>query len=296
LGVSKAEVLSGLEDVITSNEFGLIAEFKALWPGSSYVPAANNTLDRSGYAGEGNKEVVFAQKFNNTQDYNGNVDGNRWMVMMGMRNTNWSPYGKGWGACTVNPKLVSSFANDDKRKSASIIDIVGEGITTFDKSGQREYTGYTNKKYTPTALPDGSSNTGGSNDFQISQDQDYIVIRYADVLLMAAELGSPNAQAYYDAVRTRAGLTSRAVSQANLIEERKLEFAFEGIRYWDLLRQGLSTAASTIADTQDLLSGNVPDQVVIKEADITKTRGFMQIPNTQVTLSNGVLVQNNGWN
>jgi hypothetical protein len=296
LGVTKTEVLAGLEDVITSNEFELIAEFKALWPGSSYVPAANNTLDRSAYAGEGNKEVVFAQKFNNTQDYNGNVDGNRWLVMMGMRNTNWSPYGKGWGACTVNPKLVSAFESNDKRKSASIIDIAGEGINTFDKSGQREYTGYTNKKYTPTALPDGSSNTGGSNDFQISQDQDYIVIRYADVLLMAAELGSPNAQTYYDAVRTRAGLTSRAVTQANLMEERKLEFAFEGIRYWDLLRQGLSTAASTIADTQDVLSGNVPDQVVIKEADITKTRGFMQIPNTQVTLSNGVLVQNNGWN
>jgi len=296
LGVSKAEVLSGLEDVITSNEFELLAEFKALWPGSSYLPAANNTLDRTGYAGEGNKEVVFAQKFNNTQDYNGNVDGNRWMVMMGLRNANWSPYGKGWGACTVNPKLVSAFDSNDKRKSASIIDIVGEGITTFDKSGQREYTGYTNKKYTPTALPDGSSNTGGSNDFQISQDQDYIVIRYADVLLMAAELGSPNAQAYYDAVRTRAGLTSRAVTQANLLEERKFEFAFEGLRYWDLLRQGLSTAASTIAETQDVLSGNVPDQVVINEADITKTRGFMQIPNTQVTLSNGVLVQNNGWN
>ena len=260
------------------------------------MPAANNTLDRSGYAGEGNKETVFAQKFNNTQDYNGNVDGNRWLVMMGMRNTNWSPYGKGWGACTVEPKLVAAFDNDDKRKSASIIDIAGEGITGFDVKGQREYTGYTNKKYTPTALPDGSSNTGGSNDFQISQDQDFVVIRYADVLLMAAEMGSPNAQAYYDAVRTRAGLSSRAVTQANILEERRLEFAFEGLRYWDLLRQGLSTAASTLAETQDVLSAGVADQVVIKEADITKTRGFMQIPTTQITLSNGVLVQNNGWN
>ena len=296
LGVTKAEVLAGLEDVIASNEFGLLTDYKALWPASSYVPAANNTLDRSGYAGEGNKETVFAQKFNNTQDYNGNVDGNRWLVMMGMRNTNWSPYGKGWGACTVEPKLVAAFDNDDKRKSASIIDIAGEGITGFDVKGQREYTGYTNKKYTPTALPDGSSNTGGSNDFQISQDQDFVVIRYADVLLMAAEMGSPNAQAYYDAVRTRAGLSSRAVTQANILEERRLEFAFEGLRYWDLLRQGLSTAASTLAETQDVLSAGVADQVVIKEADITKTRGFMQIPTTQITLSTGVLVQNNGWN
>jgi starch-binding outer membrane protein, SusD/RagB family len=296
IGVTAAEALAGLEDVIASNEFQLLDEFKSLWPAASYVPkASDNTLDRSAYAGEGNREIVFAQKFNSTQDYNGNVDGNRWLVMMGMRNTNWSPYGKGWGAATVNPRLVGEFASNDERKSASIIDIAGEGITGFDMKDQREYTGFTNKKYTPTSLPDGSSNTGGSNDFQISQDQDFIVIRYADVLLMAAELGSPNAQTYYDEVRTRAGLTARPVSLSNILEERKFEFAFEGLRYWDLLRQGLSTAAATIAQTQNVVSGTVPDQVVINAADITKTRGFMQIPNTQITLSGGTLEQNEGW-
>lgn len=296
LGVTGPEVLAGLEDVITSNEFALVQEFKSLWPASSYVPAAGNTLDRSAYAGEGNVEIVFAQKFNSTQDYNGNLDGNRWLVLMGMRNTNYSPYGKGWGACTVNPTLVSAFSNDDDRKTASIIDIAAEGVTDFDVAGQREYTGYSNKKYTPIALPDGTSDTGGGNDFQISQDQDFIVIRYADVLLMAAELGSANAQTYYDEVRTRAGLTTRAVSLANILEERKFEFAFEGIRYWDLLRQGLATAAATITQTQNVQSGTVSDQVVINEAKILETRGFMQIPNTQITLSNNVLIQNQGWN
>jgi len=295
LGVTSAQVLAGLEDVIASNEFALVEEFKALWPAASYVPGDNNTLNVSGYAGEGNSEIVFAQKFNSTQDYNGNVDGNRWLVMMGMRNTNYSPYGKGWGACTVNPRLVAEFSVGDERKAASIIDIEGEAVPDFDLGDQREYTGYTNKKYTPTALPDGSSNTGGGNDFQVSQDQDFIVIRYADVLLMAAELGSANAQSYYDEVRTRAGLTSRAPTLSNILEERKFEFAFEGIRYWDLLRQGLSTAALTIAQTQDVLSGEADDQVVIEAAKITETRGFMQIPNTQITLSSGVLVQNEGW-
>lgn len=298
LGVSKAEVLQGLEDVISSGEYGLVEEYKALWPAASYVPdVADNTLDKSGYAGMGNKETVFAQKFNNTQDYNGMLDGNRWLVMMGMRNTNYAPYGKGWGACTVNPRLVNAFEAGDQRRTASVIDLEREGIAgTFDIKDQREYTGYTNKKYTPVALPDGTSDTGGSNDFQISQDQDFIVIRYADVLLMAAELGSANAQAYFDAVRKRAGLSPKPVTKENLLEERKLEFAFEGIRYWDLLRQGLGTAASTIAQTQNVLSGNAADQVVIKAENISKTRGFMQIPNTQITLSKGVLVQNPGWN
>ncbi len=299
LGVTKAEILAGLEDVIASNEFGLVEDFKSLWPAASYVAnATKNTLDKSGYAGKGNKETVFAQKFNNTQNYDGMMDGNRWLVMMGMRNTNWSPYGKGWGACTVNPKLINAFATGDTRKTASAIDIAGEGIKkSFDLKDQREYTGYSVKKYTPTALPDGTSDTGGSNDNQISQDQDFVVIRYADVLLMAAELGSTNAVAYYNAVHTRAGLTAKAsVTNDDILEERRFEFAFEGLRYWDLLRQGLATAANTIAESNvSVLSGNVEEKISILSSNITTTRGFMQIPNTQITLSNGVLLQNTGW-
>lgn len=299
LNLSKSDVLRGLEDVIESNEFNLLDNFASLWPAASYVPnASDNTLDRTLYAGQGNAEVVFAKKFNNTQNYNGNIDGNRWLVMLGLRNTNASPYGQGWGAATVNPRLVSAFQNGDTRRAASVIDIEGEGIMNFDHNDQREYTGYANKKYTPTALPDGTSNTGGENDFQISQDQDFFVIRYADVLLMAAELGSANAQSYFNAVRQRAyGATYSQipVNSANILQERRLEFAFEGIRYWDLLRQGLDFAANTIAQTQSVISGSAPDQVVIRAENIRNTRGFMQIPNNQITLSNGVLTQNQGW-
>lgn len=298
LGVTKAEVLSGLEDIISSEEFGLVEDYKSLWPAASYIAnATDNTLDKSGYAGKGNKETVFAQKFNNTQNYSGMMDGNRWLVMMGMRNTNWSPYGKGWGACTVNPLLIKAFETGDIRKAASAIDIAGEGIeSSFDLKDQREYTGYSVKKYTPTALPDGTSDTGGSNDNQISQDQDFVVIRYADVLLMAAELGATNSVKYYNDVHTRAGLTAKAsITAADILQERRFEFAFEGLRYWDLLRQGLSTAASTIAQTQSVLSGKADDTVVITAENITATRGFMQIPNTQITLSAGVLIQNDGW-
>jgi hypothetical protein len=300
LGVTKAEVLQGLEDVVSSAEFDLVPDFSALWPASSFIPnAADNTLDISQYAGKGNIEVVFAQKFNNTQNYNGNIDGNRWLVMMGMRNTNFSPYGKGWGACTVSKRLFDEFENIDTRKVASIINIEGEGVVAFDLKDQREYTGYTNKKYTPTALLDGTSNTGGSKDFQISQDQDFFVIRYADVLLMAAELGSAKSQEYLDKVRQRAYKTSFVsvpATKDNILRERKFEFAFEGIRYWDLLRQGLNVAAARIAQTETVKSGTVPEVLTITQDNIVKTRGFMQIPNTQITLSNGKMVQNNGWN
>ena len=292
--------LAGLENVIDEGGFGLVEEYKNLWEAACTVPVAeDNTLDRSAWAGRGNKELVFTQKFNYTQDYNGNLDGNRWLVMMGLRNTNYSPYGQGWGSCTVNPKTYQAFHLEDPRRSASIIDIEGEGIAeTFDFDDQREYTGYTVKKYTPMAYPDGTTALEGLGDgnFQHSQYQDFVVIRYSDVLLMAAEMGSNRAQEFFDMVRGRVGLSSKTATIENILEERRYEFAFEGLRYWDLLRQGIQVAANTIAlDNYPVLSGNDADYVTISAANIIEKGGFMQIPNTQITLSNGVLKQNPGW-
>jgi hypothetical protein len=115
---------------------------------------------------------------------------------------------------------------------------------------------------------------------------------------MAAELGSPNAQTYFDDVRKRAfgaNFVQVPVTQANIINERRLEFAGEGIRYWDLLRQGINTAASTIAETVTLQNGGVNTTKTISASKITETKGLAQIPNSQITLSSGVLKQNAGW-
>lgn len=78
------------------------------------------------------------------------------------------------------------------------------------------------------------------------------IIRYADVLLMAAEatLGGIsgdkpadtygiNGQACFDQVRSRAHASSKALTMANLQEERKLEFTGEYLRKYDLMRWGI---------------------------------------------------------
>ena len=205
-----------------------------------------------------------------------------------------------------------------------VIDLANEGIADMAEykkalPDQREYTGYFNKKYTALSKwfqgEDGSwslthyYNDVMAGDFQISQPIDYVLIRYADVLLMAAELGSPNAQRYFNEVRQRAftedllGLPvindyykEKAATKDNIMEERHLEFAFEGIRYWDLLRQGVDVAATTIAaSSENVLSGGNEDQVTITASNISAKRGFCQIPLTQIQLSNNVLKQNAGW-
>ena len=288
-GVTREKALACCEDIIKSGEYALVPEYKNLWPAASagIAEKGDATTLLGTYAGDGNAETVLSMKFTNTQDYNGNADSNRWQVMVGMRSLNAAPYGKGWGAMTVNPLFVNSYEAGDLRREASVIDIVNEGVASVDGfdasySDWREYTGYCVKKYSPL--------------FQTQNHQDWVIIRYADVLLMAAELGSSSAQAYLDQVRSRAGLQSVAATKANIMKERKYEFAFEAINYWDLLRQGVDYAASQIATNGiHVMSGGIDDIVVISAQNIISKQGLSQIPQNQITLSNGVLKQNAGW-
>lgn len=327
-GITKDDVVGALKDIIESKEFDLVDEFRNLWPAASTTLTATVSGDetvygvdaeKTTYAGDGNREVILAQKFNNTQSYsNSSIDANRWLVMLGMRDQYWSPYGQGWGCATVNPKMWEAYKAGDTRKAASIISFVSEGLDKnkdYAKgiSKWREFTGYCIKKYTPLAFPDGksASKPDGSGDMQISQHQDYVVIRYADVLLMAAELGL-DAQENFNKVRKRAyqttdekgalvissNYTELVPTKENLMNERMLEFAFEGIRYWDLLRQGIDYAASQIATSGiSTTSGDIenPDIVTITAENIKSKKGLIQIPGTQITLSNNLLKQNAGW-
>jgi hypothetical protein len=288
--VTKSQALTYLEDVVSTSGYGLVEDFANLWPAASLA----------NYAKEDNKETIFAIKYTYTSDYNGNTDGNHWMIMAGMREQAIFPYGNGWGAETVNPKLWNAYAATDTRRAASIISIVDEKLAFVNQPKQREYTGYYEKKYSPMIdetgkpLPEGYGNTS----FQIGQFQDYVSIRYADVLLMAAELGSANAQTYFDQVRRRAlqgAFTPLVISPDNIMKERRLEFAFEGIRYYDLLRQGVDRAAQQIAESTTVLNGGVSTQKTILATNIISTQGLQQIPYNQINLANGTLKQNAGW-
>lgn len=289
--VTKSQALDYLENTITKSGYGLVDNFADLWPAAS--------IDN--YAGEDNEETVFAIKYTYTSDYNGNTDGNHWMVMYGIREQSIYPYGNGWGGATVNPKLWDAYSDNDTRRAATIISIDDENIDFENIDRQREYTGYYGKKYAPMSYPNGRSvadSLSGGGGFMITQFEDYVSIRYADVLLMAAELGSANAQDYFDQVRQRAyqgAFSSIPVTQENIMKERRLEFALEGIRYWDLLRQGVDVAANAIAESTTLQNGGTPTPKVILASKLQATNGFQQIPHNQITLSSGVLVQNEGW-
>lgn len=305
--ISRQEALAAVEDVIAKSKYQLVPEFKNLWPAASLVPvegALGWDPEKSTYAGDANSEVILAQTFTPTQDYDGNNDANRWLVNLGMRNINSSPYGKGWGIATLTPFYFRNFFDArDKRRAASAIDLASEGVTSTPdyNSGYkdwREYTGLNFKKYTPLVFGNGkpATNPDGTADFMINNAQPWIIVRYADVLLMAAELGSSNASQYLDMVRDRAGLPHVDATRQNILDERARELAYEGLRYWDLLRQGVEVMADAVMRSAGTVqNGGRNAEVTYDRAKIVATGGFSQIPANQISLSHGVLKQNPGW-
>jgi len=306
--VTQQQALDYLEDVIQNSGYGLLDNYSDLWPAAATYEAAKarKEIAENTYAGETNMEVVFAIKYTYTSSYDDdNQDGNHWMVMNGLRKVSEPKYGygNGWGACTVIPEVYLNWDTEDDRREASIMAIKEEnvGFSSKDIRDVKEYTGYYTKKYIPTCDAEKNSiaqDIYGGDDFMIAQFQDYFSIRYSDVLLMAAELGSDNALDYVNMVHTRScpdELTS--VNKDIIFEERRLEFAFEGLRYWDLLRYDhtLQYAADKVSIVDMVLTNNIPVEKVIDGQKLIDTRGLFQIPNNQITLTDGVLKQNPGW-
>ncbi|UAY57070.1 RagB/SusD family nutrient uptake outer membrane protein [Arachidicoccus terrestris] len=288
-GYTKDNATAAIDDVIKNSGYGLVQHFKDLWRAASL----------NDFAGQNNKEAVFAIQYSGAGMGNWDLqNGNRFQVMIGIRNQVVGPYYKGWGFGPVNPGLWNDYKDGDTRKTATIISIDGEGLSgSYSVSDQAQYTGYFWKKYQPVGGPDRPDANGG--DFQIDNYDNYVVIRFADVLLMGAELNLDKnlskAQGYLNQVRDRAfedashrvTLTAGAAGLKTIMEERRLELALEGQRYWDLLRQGMTVAKAAIDNTiggADFLV-NFP----------TETKGLFEIPQTQIGLSNGTLVQNPGY-
>lgn len=121
---------------------------------------------------------------------------------------------------------------------------------------------------------------------------DWIVLRYADVLLMHVEAilagaeatTSSNAIASFQEVRMRAGITATvtSITKEDLLNERRVELAFENQRFFDLLRFG---------EAQNVLSGYATENGY----SFSSTALLLPIPSSEINLSKGLLVQNPGY-
>ena len=145
------------------------------------------------------------------------------------------------------------------------------------------------------------------NNMQAAHYADITLIRYADVLLMDTELtGDP---AGMNAVRKRAGLDAVGYSWEAIRNERHWELATEGLRYQDLRRwsgtgagegsivcKALEGQAGQIIWNKGVQSTQPLKHITCSWTErYTKTNGFIFKPYQQVTLSQGTVNQNPGW-
>jgi hypothetical protein len=322
--VTKAEVIAWLEECINNSGYGLMPEFRNLWPYSianatysdtPYKYAVDNGLDWYQEHGD-NYETMFALKYSTFASWGTSIYySNQMNLFFGWRDyNNGGVNGNGWGMGTVNKTLWDAWDDADIRKRGSICLVndpaegtdpdYGLGTNLHDK--QMDETGYWQKKYRPINVYKNADwhnysvdLYNANDDFQLNNMQDIVLIRFADVLLMHSEL-SETVDGIND-VRARVGLTDvGAYSLDALKAERRFELAFEGERYYDLLRWA---GKSNLAEVETILEAK-NGQVTINNGisgfkrgvDFRpETGGFLQIPNREIALSEGVLVQNTGW-
>ncbi len=314
---SKAEATAAINDVVENGGYELEKNYADFWmPSCTEDGSSNGTYawkttyagkwyDGSSWqAGQGHlsKEIVLNLKLNSTHDYNGNGDGNTFSVYLGPRNKCATSVciASGWGACSVTPYFVEQYKNDP-RFNACVWGAQEAGFTA-DEADSYEYTGYYTRKYAPMCFADGTRQEVGfklgEQHQNITYYQDYTIMRYADVLLMHSELnGTADG---LNKVRARVGLDAEDYSIDNIRKERAIELAFEGVHFWDLMRYEKDGvyAAKAIYEAQNgakVKNGGVETTTSFSMENFNQKKGLMQIPNTQITLSGGVLTQNAGW-
>ena len=304
-----------------------------------------NCFDQPGM-GNGNKEELFQIQFMNASKWDLDQKGPYscarmycnylsvfWALRVnghnGDRNFTY-PFTQGWGQGTPSNNIWDdwTFAENeggytDIRKLGSLIDGVTENkeIDYEFVKDCCEASGFGVKKYNGVTLDALTGDSpwwdfaGGEsfkgtleNPMQGDHFEDFYLMRYADVLLMLSEM-TGDAQ-YMNQVQKRAGVPETPYSLKELQNQRRWEFAFEGLRFNDMRRWSgkdggescyAAKALQAQAGKQMVVKGNVANKTTMKHMTCSWTKryadtnGFLAKPQSQITLMNGKLIQNPGW-
>lgn len=266
-------------------------------------------------ANDNSKEAIFEIQTSSNQSF---TLGNPCPVITGARG---SDAGWAWGAPSSHLQRVFEKAGDEVRRRATIVvsgeSIVGEpDVVSFEMNPKWHKSNRIIRKF---YIPKAQRTTPYNANYN---KLNHHIIRYADVLLMAAESAYHKsssdevlAKKYLNVVRKRAHLpeieaTGKELRDA-IREERRLELAFEHNRLFDLRRwkadDGKAMICHVMGPQGDFVKYNLEEstdpfettnQIEPSDKGITFTEGrdeLFPIPFREVQQSNGVIEQNPGF-
>ncbi len=276
---AKAAALS--EEVIQSGDFALVNDFADLWD-----PLKQDS-----------KEHIF------TIDYvaglsQGGANDDIEPALHGVRGADFNA----WGVSVPSLKVYQSFDDKDYRKEVSFLDSVMVG---------GKMAPYTQFPYVTERRPHAAKDTRwlgpNAQNSGRDSDQNVPVFRYAEVLLMAAEAineaSGPTGAAYnyLNQVRARArnggrlgrpssapadyqtGSLNKEQFRNAVLEERRIELAFEYKRWYDLVRTGLYMTVF-----------NDPNTSLEYRPNVKAYHKYLPIPQSEID-RNPNLTQNEGY-
>ena len=236
------ESAEALEQVITGGVYSLATNFNDIFED----------------VGENGPESVFEVQYTDMEGAGFGClqcsEGNVAVGFSGVRGYTGPLFSPGFSFNVPTQEAAESFEPGDLRKGVTILDIVAFADTTAATfTTGNEHTGYFNRKYIPR-----KRNANAQGDLNLTNPNNYRSIRYADVLLMAAEalnrgqISDARAQDYLNQVRRRAfgdqnhDVTLSGAALTDVIyKERRSELMGEGHHFFDLVRTGRAAASIT---------------------------------------------------
>jgi hypothetical protein len=235
------EAAAALEQVITSTKYSLVSNYASIFEMN----------------GENGPESIFEVQYTDVEGAGFGClqcsEGNVAVGFSGVRNYTGPKYTSGFSFNIPTKETFNAFEVGDTRLDASLLDIAAWAVANNATYGKgNEDTGYFNQKYLPRVR-----SGAAAGDLNLTNPNNYRAIRYADVLLMAAEalnrggLNDTKALGYLNQVRDRAfGDTNHRISSVGaaltdaIWKERRVEFVGEGFRFFDLVRTGKAAVIS----------------------------------------------------
>ncbi len=340
--ITKAEVGQYITDCVNNSGYTLVEDYHNLWAYTNRcsIEDPKNPWSGKGYKwveddGARNPEAMFIIKFNTQPSWSTTIGySNQTCLFLGVRgqsldNGECMPFGTGWGMCPVSPQLVDDWKAlepNDARLDASIIPVGNfNGTYVFGGDSNIQESGYYQtknmpviawgdtedggkyfKSFTNVMFPNLTWSSGNEDNFQLNAVNDMVMIRFAEVLLMDAEINGN--QSSFDRVRARAGLSSKPLNDENLRNERRWELAFEGVRFNDIRRYGEEYAVAALNKQEGVKVWNNGVEGTNNASKYNgsygerykATKGFVKLPSSQISLSAGAgeeytFTQNEGW-